>query len=93
MSSVQHLSAPEEGKHSFAGLCAPGERSWPSQAGFSVGVFQWVPTIDGQGLKKSAVKVRVKGLVGEAEKVYAKAREVCQQLDAGEAIRQKSITV
>lgn len=86
--------APEAHKHGFDGSCAPGVSvGFTGQIGFSLGVFQWVPKSGGKGLKKSAVKVRIKGWVRDAEKVYSKAREVCQKLDAGETISQKSISV
>jgi len=96
MTNATQSPAPEAYKHSFDGSCAPGVGGapiWSSQVGFSVGVFQWIPKTGGAGLKKSAVKVRVKGWVRDAEKVYAKAREICQKLDAGETIGQKSISV
>lgn len=82
-------------KHGFDGSCAPGGAAHfgSQQIGFSVGVFQWLPKSDGKGLKRSAVKIRVKGWVSDAERVYAKARELCQRLDAGESVDQKSITV
>lgn len=86
--------AQEAYKHSFDGSCAPGGAAgYSGQIGFSLGVFQWVPKSGGKGLKKSAVKVRIKGWVRDAEKVYSKAREVCQKLDAGETIGQQSISV
>jgi len=94
-SSNPQAPTPILGGHSFDGAYTPDSVSspWASQIGFSVGVFQWVPKSSGKGLKKSAVKVRVKGWVRDAEKAYAKARELCLRLDAGESISQKSITV
>lgn len=92
--TLHNAPAPEAGKHSFDGSCAPGSfGTWGHQIGFSVGVFQWVPKADGKGLKRSAVKVRIKGFVCNADKVYAKALEISRKLDAGESIKQKSITV
>lgn len=92
--TIHHAPAAEANKHSFDGSCAPGSfGTFHSQETFSVGIFQWVPKAGGGGLKRSAVKVRVKGYLQSAEKVYAKALEVCRKLDAGEAIKQKSISV
>lgn len=94
MTTNNQSSAPEAFKHGFDGSCAPGASTgFASQIGFSVGVFQWVPKSGGKGLKRTAVKVRVKGWVRDAEKVYSKAREVCQLLDAGGVVGQKSISV
>ena len=70
-----------------------GVRPHTFKIGFSLGVFQWVPKSGGKGLKKSAVKVRVKGFVRNTANVYDKAREICLKLDAGETISQKSISV
>jgi len=85
---------PQAHKHGFDGSCAPtAPRAWSSQIGFSVGVFQWIPKSGGKGLKRSAVLVRVKGFVRDAQKVYEKAREICAKLDAGEIIDRKSISV
>lgn len=92
--NTQH--PPQElGKHSFDGAYAPGMVYMGSvgQIGFSLGVFQWLAKSGGKGLKKSAVKIRVKGYIRDAEKVYNQAREICRRLDAGEVIGQKSISV
>lgn len=80
-------------KHSFDGACAPGVSTFASQIGFSVGVFQWVPKASGKGLKRTAVKVRVKGWLRDADAVYAKAHELCRLLDDGGTVRHKSISV
>jgi hypothetical protein len=83
-------------KHDFAGSCAPGPSGasqFCAQVGFSVGIFQWVPTANGKGIKKSAVIVRIQGYVRDAEKVYAKAREVCARLDSGWVPDKKSMSV
>ncbi len=78
-------------KHGFDGHCKPGGGAdHISQATFSVGIFQWLPKTGGTGLKRSAVKYRVKGAVNNAEAVYARAREVCQLLDTGSTLRTKS---
>lgn len=93
--SVAHLSpAPVANKHGFDGSCAPGSMAgWSGQVGFSVGVFQWLPKSGGKGLKKGSVKVRIKGYMHDADKVYEKAREVCAKLDAGWVPERKSISV
>lgn len=76
----------EAGKHDFSGNCAPGGRygSWGGQRTFSVGIFEWVPKVGGKGLKRSAVKVRVKGSTSNPEKVYNCARAIIVHLDRGE---------
>ena len=80
-------------KHDFSGSCAPerGVTQW--NATFSVGVFQWIHKSNGKNLKKSTVKVRIKGLTSCPEAVYDKAREICAQLDAGTYAGKKNVTV
>ena len=76
-----------EGKHTFEGSCAPADGNpWgmsPGQETFSVGVFAWVKTANGKGLKRGPVKVRVYGRVGNAHLVHAAAKGVCDLLDIG----------
>ncbi len=84
---------PEAYKHGFDGSCAPGSHYSSGQVSFSVGVFQWLPTAAGRGLKRSPVKIRIKGYMSEPERVYAAAREVCTKLDAGWVPDKKSISV
>lgn len=81
------------GTHEFDGACAPGSGAWSSQQTFSVGIFERVQKARGAGSKRGKVKVRVKGDVSQAEKVYAKAREIVTQLDAGTYSGPKSVTV
>lgn len=51
---------------------------------FSVGIFQWVATPSGSfPVKKSAAQVRVSGPTSNPEAVYAKARAIVAELDAG----------
>lgn len=52
---------------------------------FSVGVYQWLPAVGGKGLKKSK-SIRVNGYTAEPLRVYVKAQELCDQLNA-EGIR------
>ena len=81
-----------EGKHGFSGSCAPGGAGtlWHT---FSVGVFQWVAKAGGRGVKKSAVKVRVKGVCSTPEKVYEKAAEIIAALDAGTYSGPRNVSV
>jgi hypothetical protein len=76
------------GKHDFDGSCAPKEGHAFGPCGFtretfSVGVFQWVPKVRGQGVKRGPVKVRVKGFIGSAEAVRTTAAGICALLDIG----------
>jgi len=83
----------EVGTHAFAGVCAPDEEDAACWETFSVGVFEWVPTAGGTGVKRGKVKVRVRGEVGRAEQVYAKAQEIIALLDAGIYTGPESVTV
>lgn len=88
--------AMEAGKHGFDGDCAPGAAGVLKnsvQETFSVGIFEWVPKSSGKGCKRGAVKVRVKGPFGDPEKVYAKARTIAGELDAGSYAGPKNVTV
>jgi hypothetical protein len=71
----------QEGKHDWSGSCAPDKYGWNTT--FSVGVFEWVKKSDGKGLKKTAVKYRIKGYSIKPEAVYARAEEVCDMMDRG----------
>lgn len=91
--SVKSNRLVEAGKHAWSASCAPGVTPYANtQTGFSVGIFKWVPK-KSVGLKRSAVIVRVKGLMVDSEKVYKKAEELCDLLDAGVELNQKSYTV
>lgn len=70
-------------KHGYTGSLAPfgGEPKFSSQSTFSVGIFQWLPKKTGVGLKKSAVKYRVRGYVSNADAVYTRAKEICSRMD------------
>lgn len=50
-------------------------------ATFSVGVYQWLPKASAKGLKKSKT-IRVTGYVAEPARVYEKAQELCERLNA-----------
>ena len=83
---------PIAGRHDFDGSCSPSKYvSHINHQTFSVGVFQWLLKTDKKSLKRSAVKVRVKGLVSDPEAVNARAREVAEQLDAGTYTGPKTI--
>jgi hypothetical protein len=74
----------EIGKHAFDGACAPREGANISGQGtFSLGIFEWIPTANKKGVKRSAVKVRVKGWVSSSGMVYAAARRIVKRLDEG----------
>ena len=79
-------------KHDYSGSCVPGKH-YTGQQTFSVGIFQWLPKSSGKGLKKSAVKFRIKGNVNNAENVYKRAKEFCKIMDEGFVPEKKSITV
>ena len=81
------------GRHGFDGACIPelGRRSrWDS---FSVGVFCWVPTKDGQGVKRGNVQVRVIGSTRDADAVLRKAADVAAALDADTYSGPKTVRV
>ena len=80
-------------KHGFDGSCKPGGGQWFNNQTFSVGIFQWLPKSVGKGLKRSAVKYRVKGHCDVAEKVYSRASEICIQLDSGQTLTKKSESI
>ena len=81
----------EVGKHDFSGSCTPDKTFYWNT--FSVGIFEWVQKAGGKGLKKSAVKYRVKGYSSNPEAVYARAKEICEKLDNGEILPAKSCFV
>jgi hypothetical protein len=81
-------------KHGFSGMCKPpGNPICTWNKTFSVGIFQWIPKASGKGLKKSAVKFRVKGNVRDAEYVYAEAEDLCMMFDDGWEPKHKSAVV
>lgn len=72
-------------KHDYSGSFIPidGHGRICSQETFSVGIFQWVPKSSGEGLKKTAVKYRVRGYVAQDKAVYKRAEEICSRMDNG----------
>lgn len=78
--------------HKFDGACRPcGAQGF--QETFSVGVFEILPQVSGEGTKRGPVKVRVKGRTSNPDAVYKKAREIVDLLDAGNYSGPKTITV
>ena len=82
---------PQAGEHDFDGACAP-RPPFGSNLTFSVGVFEYVEKRS-VGLKRGKVKVRVKGPTSDPERVFAKAREIVEQLDAGTYTGPKNVSV
>ena len=83
---------PQAGKHGFDGACAPDSALGCKWDTFSVGVFEYVEKRS-VGLKRGKVKVRVKGPTSDPERVFAKAREIVEQLDAGTYTGPKNVSV
>ncbi len=84
----------ELNRHDFSGSYAsPNRCEYFTNETFSVGCFQWVKKANGKGLKKSAVKFRVKGPSSAPELVFNAAKEICSELDNGWAPTTKSMTV
>jgi hypothetical protein len=84
------------GRHDFSGQCAPGptqDKGAATGRSFSVGIFEVLPRASGKGTKRGPVKVRVKGPMSDPEAVFARARLICAQLDAGTYTGPKSVTV
>lgn len=84
---------PKAYKHDFSGSCAPRKSRSFGNAIFSVGIFQWLPKSSKKGLKKSAVKFRIKGSSSNPEKVYSQARIICDKMNNGFVPEKKSMTV
>lgn len=77
-----------EGRHDWSGSCVPGSQ-YPGET-FSVGIFQWVKNASG-GLKKTSVKIRVRGYTSSPDDVYRLADKFCDMLDAGKDPGVKSV--
>ncbi len=85
--------AKEHGKHDFSGSCDPSRGGFGGMRTFSVGIFQWVASIDPNRPKKGKVKVRVRGSREYAEAIHREARRICDLLDKGEYKGPKNVTV
>lgn len=67
----------------FDGACAPSGRSaWNSQTTFSLGIFQWLPRSNGEGLKRGKVVQRVKGFMGKPDNAIQRARQIVAEKNA-----------
>lgn len=81
------------GRHSYSGSYDPsGPQKFITET-FSVGVFQWMPTKDGERRKKGKVKVRVIGSCLHPNHVYEKANEVIEELNEGTYKGPKNVKV
>lgn len=93
---MKEQNEAKAGTHGYSGSCAPAAggagSAAHSYATFSVGVFEWLRKSSGKGIKKSPVKVRVKGPVSKPQVVYETAQRVCDELDRGVYQGPKSIT-
>ena len=82
------------GKHEYSGAWSPRVGGqYYSNTTFSVGIYEAFPEFAGERAGKSAVKVRVSGYTIKPELVYQKAREICEQLDAGTYAGPKNVSV
>jgi hypothetical protein len=81
------------GTHQYNGAHAPvqGQIHWNTT--FSLGIFEWVPKVNGKECKKGKVKVRVRGLCNNAPGVFNVADRICKELDAGTYTGKKTVTV
>jgi hypothetical protein len=64
----------------FDGMCIPGESITPNVT-FSVGIFQWVPTKSGKGLKKGKVVKRLKGLSSDPNELFERAKAQVEKMN------------
>ena len=67
--------------YDFDGECMPEKGVFSKFEYFSVKIFQWRPNASGKGLKKSPAIHRVRGKSDEPEKVYARAKQICEDLE------------
>ena len=81
--TVCSTATPRPGTHAFSGEFMPSKRQLSGQQTFSVGIFEWLAKANGRGVKRGAVKVRVKGPIHTEQAVLDKAREIAHQLDTG----------
>jgi hypothetical protein len=59
----------------------------------SVGIFCWTETSRGNGVKRSAVKVRVRGLVEDWQRINQTAAGIVRMLDSGEYTGPKVVNI
>ena len=77
----------QEGMFDWWGACMPKSLYAGGQRTFSVGIFQWIKTADGKRLKKSRVLRRIRGYVHDADRVYADADKICDDLNASPEVQ------
>ncbi len=70
----------------FGGECDPLKRGggkWSASIRtFSLGIFQWLPKANGNGLKRGKVVQRVKGYVSCPEEAHAEAQAIVDLLNS-----------
>ncbi len=76
--SQRNHVTPVAGMWDFDGACAV-HGTWNRT--FTIGIFQWIPTANGKGVKRGKVTKRFLGERGENEIVYAKAEDYCASLE------------
>jgi hypothetical protein len=82
----------EAGEYDWKGAYMPGTYYFGVCKTFSVGIFQWENTQ--HGLRKSAVKFRIKGYISNPDDVLAAAEKWCDDLDNGAQLPgTKTITI
>jgi hypothetical protein len=79
------------GSHAWHGNYDPFWRRCRTKT-FSVGCFQWLPKAEG-GVKRRPILVRVFGSTSKPELVYAKAKQIRKELDAGTYAGPKNVRV
>ena len=75
---------PKAGEWDFDGSCAPhcAGAGWGSHyLTFTLGIFQWVPKANGEGLKRGKVIRRVKGYTASPDEAFEKARQIVAELN------------
>jgi len=83
----------EIAKHEFSGACDPGKYGTRLWITFSVGVYQRCQKKNGKGWRRGKTQVRVYGRASNPGAVYERAREICNQLDAGTYCGPKTVRV
>lgn len=79
------------GDWDYDGACIPA-KAWGGVGyrTFSVGIFQWLPTKDGRGLKRGRVVCRVSGRVSDSDAVLAQVHTLILGLERGLRPTQKT---
>lgn len=80
--------------YDWDGQCDPAKTGSRDRfATFSVGIFKWIPTTDGEGLKHGKVICRVIGFVNDPHAVYYRATYICRDLDRGHTLLFKTFRI